>query len=281
LRVGERTSVTEDYFSVLQVPIVRGRAFTPEEVATPPSGPRPAIVSDTTARNLWPGVDPIGRTLLAGPPGMAGAEEMLQVVGVAKDAQLTALGRIDPYSVYVPGASAALMVRSRADVTTTISNIRAAVRAIDPTLVLTVLPLEASLGWSRGISGTVTALFGALGVLALVLAAVGTYGVVSFAVSGRHREIGIRLALGATAWSVLGLILRQTMRPVAVGAVIGIAGASALSRVLSSVLFGVSPADPIGLGGAALLVLGVALAAGTIAARPAAGADPTAALRSE
>ena len=114
-----------------------------------------------------------------------------------------------------------------------------------------------------------TTLFGGLGVLALVLASVGIYGVVSYAVTGRYREIGVRLALGATAWSVLGLVLRQTMRPVVVGAVIGVVAASAMSSILSSVLFGVSPADPIGLGGAALLVLGVALAAGVLAARPA------------
>jgi hypothetical protein len=155
--------VSENYFSVLGLPIVRGRAFTPEEVRNQLSGPRTAIVSETTARNLWSGVDPIGRTLLAG-------KEMLEVVGVVKDAQLMALGRIDAYSVYVPGPWGDLLVRSRFDVTTTISNIRAAVRAIDPVLVLTVLPLEANLGRSRGISGTVTALFGALGVLALLLA---------------------------------------------------------------------------------------------------------------
>ena len=126
-----------------------------------------------------------------------------------------------------------------------------------------------------------TSLFGGLGVLALVLASVGIYGVVSYAVTGRYREIGVRMALGATARNVLGMVLRQTMRPVVVGAAIGLAGAAALSSVLSSVLFGISPADPVGLGGAALLVLGVALASGVMAARPATRADPTATLRHE
>jgi ABC-type antimicrobial peptide transport system permease subunit len=205
----------------------------------------------------------------------------LHVVGVAADAQLSALGQIDSYSVYVPGNGAALLIKGRTDMSTTLASIRAAVRAVDPTLLLTVLPLEATLGWSRAISSTVTTLFAALGVLALILASVGIYGVVAFAVTGRHREIGVRLALGATARGVLTMILRQTMRPVIVGAVLGIVAAGAISRILSSVLFGVSPADPIGLGGAALLVLGVALTAGVMAARPATRADPTATLRSE
>ena len=116
---------------------------------------------------------------------------------------------------------------------------------------------------------------------AFALATVGIYGVVSFAVGRRRREIGIRLALGASAPSVLGAMLRQTMRPVIVGAVIGVGAASATSRTLSGALFGVSPADPVGLGGAAVLVLGVAVAAGVVAARPATRVDPTVALRSE
>ena len=102
----------------------------------------------------------------------------------------------------------------------------------------------------------------------------------SYTVSGRYREIGIRLALGATAQSVLTMVLRQTMRPVIVGGAIGVIAAFATSRILSSVLFCVSPADPIGLGGTAMFVLGVALVAGVIAARPATRTDPTATLRS-
>ena len=152
---------------------------------------------------------------------------------------------------------------------------------LDPTFAVDVLPLEANLGWWRGLSRTMATLVAGLGVLALVLASVGIYGVVAYSVSRRYREIGIRMALGAESRTSLGMILRQTMRPVVVGAVIGFAAAAALSRILSSVLFGVSPADPIGLGGAALLVLGAALAAGILAARPATQSDPTVALRQE
>src|SRR5688572_16734793 len=279
-RVGEVVPVSQDYFSVLEVPIVRGRAFTEDEVRNQTRTPRSAILSATTACNLWPDGDPIGRTLLWEIPELD-VVNTLHVVGVAADAQLNALGQIDPYYVYVPGEGSEVLVKGRTDVATTVSGIRGAVRGVDPTLVVTVLPLEATLGWSRDISGTVASLFGGLGVLALVLAAVGVYGVVSYSVSGRYREIGVRMALGATARNVLAMVLRQTMRPVVIGALIGVAAASVLSRVLSSVLFGVSPADPVGLGGAALLVLTVALAAGVMAARPATRADPTTTLRSE
>ena len=291
-RGGEVITVSQNYFSVLGLPIVRGRAFTEDDVknrvldpAVAPAGAvagrvKAAIVSATTARNLWPSTEPIGGTLLWEIPGLQ-VVETLQVVGVVADAQITALGQIDPYFVYVPGEGSAVLVKGRTDVATTIAGIRATVRAVDSTLLVTVLPLEATLGWSRGISRTVASLFGALGVLALVLAAVGIYGVVSYAVGARNREIGVRMALGATARNVLGMMLRQTMRPVVVGAVIGIVGASVTSRILSGVLFGVSPADPLGLGGAVLLVLGVALAAGLMAARPATRADQTSVLRAE
>jgi predicted permease len=279
-RATELISVTPGYFSVLKLPIMRGRTFTDTEIRNPVPGVRPVIVSEATARNLWPGADPIGQTLLSSEPVML-AGETLQVVGVAADAQTNSLGGIDPYYVYLPGGGAALLVKSRVGFAATASSIRAIVAGLDPTLVVPVLPLEANLGYWRGLSRTIATLFAGLGVLALMLASVGIYSVVAYTVSRRYREIGIRMALGAEARNVLGMILRKTMRPVVIGAVIGFVAAAGLSRILSSVLFGVSPADPIGLGGATLLVLVVAGAAGVIAARPATQADPTIALRHE
>lgn len=114
-----------------------------------------------------------------------------------------------------------------------------------------------------------------------MLASVGIYGVVSYFVSRRYREIGIRMALGARRRSVLALILRRTMLPVAVGAGTGVVGALAVSGILSSVLFGVSPVDPVGLAGSAAFVLLVSLATGMLAARDATRADPTTVLRYE
>jgi predicted permease len=274
-RIAEINAVEAGYFSLLGIPMVRGRTFTESELARAgrEAGTRPAIVSEMTARNLWGEGDPIGRTFVAG-------DDSLEVVGVAADAQTAAIGQIDSHYIYVPG-SGMLLVRSRTGVSTTASGIRTAVRALDPGLFVRVLPVEANLGWWRGVSGTVTALGAGLGALALVLASVGIYGVVSYAVTRRYREIGVRMALGASPRDVLMMLLRQTMRPVVVGAVIGVAAASAMSGILSSVLFGVSPADPAGFGGAVLLVLGVALIAGIMAARRATWIDPMTTLHSE
>jgi hypothetical protein len=275
-RPAETNDVRPGYFSLLGIAIIRGRTFTDAEItdARPAAGTRPAIVSATTARNLWPGDDPIGRTLQQD-------DMTLQVVGVAADAHVTALGKIDPYYVYRPGGASALLVRSRVDLGVTAASINAIARTLDPALVMRTLPLEVNVAWWRGVSGIVTTLGMGLGALALALASVGIYGVVAYSVTRRYREIGIRMALGARAHDVLGLVLRQSLRPVVVGAVLGLAAAAALSGVLSSVLFGVSPVDPVGLGGSALLVLGVALAAGLMAARPATRADPTAILHYE
>jgi len=198
--------------------------------------------------------------------------------------QATAMGGVDPYYVYTPASGwQVLLIKSRADLGTIAASVRTLARALDPTLssLVRVSPLVDNLAWWRGLSATVTTLGASLGALALVLASVGIYGVVSYSVTRRYREIGIRMALGATAGNVLGMVLRGTMRPVIVGAVIGIGAAVAMSGILSSVLFGVSPADPVGLGGGVMLVVGVALAAGVLAARNATRADPTSALRYE
>jgi ABC-type antimicrobial peptide transport system permease subunit len=127
----------------------------------------------------------------------------------------------------------------------------------------------------------VAALATSLGALALILASVGVYGVVAYAVSRRLREIGIRMALGAGERGVLWLIVRQTMRPVAIGAVFGLAISFGVSRALSSVLFGVSALDPIAVIGATAVVLGIALAAGALPVWRATQVDPIAALRHE
>jgi len=275
-RFAEIDAVTPEYFPLIELPIVRGRNFTETESTDSrrEGGTRSVIVTETTARNFWGDGDPLGRTLLW-------EDTALEVIGVAADARLGALGEIDPYYIYVPRYERGELLVKTQNFAATASSILAIVRERDPGVAARVLPLEGNLAYFRGLSWLVTTLGAGLGVLALVLAAVGVYGVVSYSVTRRYREIGIRMALGAGARDLLGMMLRRTMRPVVIGAAIGVVAAVALSRVLSSVLFGVSPADPLGLGGAALLVLGVALAAGALAALPATRAHPTVTLRYE
>jgi predicted permease len=276
IRVNE---VTPNYFSLTGMPIVRGRTFTDAELIDGGA----IVVTEATARRLWPGLDPIGQTLQWALSNVFSAEPIqtadLQVVGVTKDAQITAIGEVPSNYVYFPAGRGLpvplqLLVKSATDFAGTARSIRAAAAELDPALVVRVAPLEENLDYYRSLSGLVSTLATTLGALALVLASVGVYGVVAYAVGRRKREIGIRIALGATAPNVLALMLRRTMRPVVVGAVIGIVVAMGASRVLSSVLFGVSPVDPIALIAAAFVVTAVAFAAGALPARRAASVDP-------
>jgi ABC-type antimicrobial peptide transport system permease subunit len=272
-------AVSADYFSLTAIPIVRGRTFTDAELAD--SGA--IIVTEATARRLWPDRDPLGQVVQQALSNPYSGEPVrtldMRVVGVAKDAQLTGIGK-DPSSyAYFPATGARqalqLLARSGLDFAATASAIRAAAAELDPELVVNVTPLEQNLDFYRSLAGLASTLATALGALALTLAAVGVYDVVAYAVGRRTREIGIRIALGANAQSVVALMLKRSMRPVAVGAVVGIAAAVGVSQVLSSVLFGVSPVDPLALFGAAAVVGGVALAAGTLPARRAARVDPS------
>jgi predicted permease len=272
--------VNPEYFSVLGLGIATGRTFTEAEVS---DGQLVAVISESTARNFWGPADPIGETLQRRVGSGQTAQDIeYRIVGVVEDAQLSSLGAIDPYYVFVPTPVAdKMLIRSRMDFTATAAAIRAVVRRLDPALPAPLYPLEANLDRWRGISAILTTLAGSLGVVALALAGVGIYGVVSFFVGRRLREMGVRVALGARAASIYGLIFRRTMVPVAVGATIGIVGAVAFSGILSSALFGVSPLDPLGVGGAMLFVLSVTLAAGGWAARRAARVDPIVTLRYE
>jgi predicted permease len=271
-------SVGPEYFSTVGLSLTGGRAFTDADLS---SDDRVAIISESTARNLWGSQNPLGQTLLWGPFPFAGAEEIeFRIIGVVADAQLSALGQIDPYYVYVPSSiEEKLLIRSRLDAAPTAAAIREVVRRLDPSLPAPIYPLTANLERWRGISGIVALLASGLGAVALALAGVGIYGVVAFFVGRRLREMGVRLALGAGAGGIYRLILSRTMLPVAVGATIGIAVAVAFSGILSSLLFGIRPLDPIGIGGAMLFVLAIALASGGWAARRATASDPIATLR--
>ena len=272
-------TVSGSYFSALRIPIVRGRSFS----AVDHQGiQRTAIIPEATARRYFPGQDPLGHSLLmwAGP----GNQVALEIVGVAADVRIAPDAEVTTSYVYVPASDRGerrlrLVVRTVEDRRGIAAEVRTIVRELDPTLVVRVGKLEDTLEFWRARSRLVAGLAGSLSLLALVLSCLGVYGVVSWLVARRRREVGIRMTLGANARSVQGLVLRQTLRPVMAGALLGMAGAAAASRALESVLFGVSPWDPVAFLGAPLVLIGVAAAATLLPTRAALRVDPVAALR--
>jgi predicted permease len=275
----EFNAVSPGFFAMLGMPIVRGRTFTDVETRT---DARLLVVTESTARQLWPGREALGQTL------RDDDKKEFQVVGVVRDSQASHLGKSDGLFVYFAAGAkeqrtAQILVHgvNNDGDAANIKAIREVARALDPDLIVDVTKLEDNLELWRTPSRIVAALSGVLGGLALLLAAIGVHGVVSYGVSQRIREIGIRLALGADGRDVARLVLRQAMRPVVIGGVIGIAGAAGVSQVLSRVLYGIGAHDPIAFVGVPLFLLGVALLASYMPARRASRLDPTDALRHE
>jgi len=273
----EINSVTPEYFSMLGIPIVRGRNFTETETRT---GAAVTIVTETTARRFWPGEDPIGKLITEMP------STTKQVIGVARDTQVSHLSRSNETYLYMPAGPKEqehlqLLVHSSDGFASTAKGIHAAVHALDPDVLADVARLEDNLEFWRTPPRIVAILAGSLGALGLLLASIGVYGVVSYAVSGRIREIGLRMTLGADTREVMKMILRQAMRPVLIGAAIGIVACAAVSRILSSMLFGLSAHDPLAFIAVPLLLLSIALLASYVPARRATKVDPMVALRYE
>ena len=272
----EYNHVSPNYFSLVGIPIVRGRAFTATE-ARNPSG---VIVTESTAQRLWPGKDPLEKTL----GGSTGGD--YSVIGVAKDAQVSHLGKLDTNYLYFPAgplddSRSYVLVRYATGFKDVSNGIRQAAMSLDPEVSVDVTKLEDNLEIWRAPSRIVAALSGALGALALLLASIGVYGMVSYSVSRCVREIGIRMAVGANGADVVSLVLRQAMRPVLIGALVGMALCAGVSQVLSSMLFGLSAHDPIAFICVPVFLLAVALIASCIPARRAMRVDPMIALRCE
>jgi putative ABC transport system permease protein len=271
--------VTPQFFRTLNIGLVRGRDFSDQDVAEAPGA---IIINEAMARRVWGTTDVIGRQLIGDDNEGPGR---WTVIGIASDAQLISLGAtVQPY-VYVPLSQRylprlSLVVKSAHG--STIPQVRTLVRALDPNLPVTVA-MRLSDVTSIGLipQRIAAAVAGSLGVVVLLLAAVGIYGVTSYAVNRRTREIGVRMALGADRQSVVRLVLRQGLALTAIGVVIGLVAGAAGAQVLRSLLFGISALDPVAFAGAALLFGLVSLVASYLPARRAARVDPMVALRAE
>jgi len=271
-------AVEPRYFSTLRTPLLRGRDFTDadDERAT-----SVAIVNETLARRLWPNQEPIGRTLLQND---GETSRTLTIVGVARDAKYRTLGEAPRNYIHVPlrqqyNARVNIVVRARA---ATLPAIRRLVASMNPRMpIVSAQPLAERAGIALVPQRVAASVTGGLGLVGLLLAALGIYGVTAYLVTTRTREIGIRMALGAERSDIMGLILRQGMKLVAIGIIAGLLLAAGASRVLGSLLFGVGPADPVVFLGAAALFCAAGAAACFVPVRRATAIDATVALRAE
>ncbi len=278
--------VTPEFFRALDVPVLRGRVFGPADRF---GAEKVAVVNQSWVQREFPGQDPIGQRITFGDPSEADAEWMT-VVGVVGDVRHAALSEAPSAEVYwpqlqLPQRGSTLVVHAAAgagDPAALTAAVRAAVREVDPDLpVYRVRTLDEVVAASLSSSRFNAVLFGLFAALALALAAVGVYGVVSYAVAQRTHEIGIRMALGAGRHSVVAMILRQGMGTVLLGVAAGLVGAVFASRLLAGLVFGVSPRDPLTFLLVPLALATVALLANVIPARRATQVDPMIALRRE
>jgi len=271
--------ISPDYFSTIHLGLVAGRIFTQDEW-----GKNLALVSEKTAKTLWPGRSPVGRQFSLGNPA---TEKPFTVIGIVKDARTVSLAKPDPMLIYVPywyrtERTAGLIVRTRQEPLDMADAIRKTIWSIDGAVPVPEV---------RALAGVVTdsvanqrfemyllLLFAAS---ALFLAGLGVYGVVTYSVVQRHREIGLRIALGAQRGTVYRLVLRDGLLPVAIGGVAGVALAFGSARAVNSLLFQVSPYDPTVAVGAVCMLLAVGAAACLLPARRAASIDPMQTLRME
>jgi len=275
---GFYNAVTPNYFDALGIPIVRGRGFTTEDMTAPV-----AVITEAVARRLWPDQQPLGKLLR-----VESNAPFAEVIGVARDSQSVRLGQSDPLLVYVPlatrhGWDPTVLVRTSVDARQIQSQIQTAVRVGPRALWSVTSSLEDDITGSElvGITRMSSVLAGSLGLLALLLASVGLHGVMAYSVTQRTREIGIRMALGASRQAVLRLVMGQGLRLVGIGAALGVAGGAAASQVMKSLLFGLSPFDPIAYAGVSVFLVAVASLAMYLPARRASLIEPMVALRYE
>ncbi|MGH7690875.1 MAG: FtsX-like permease family protein, partial [Gemmatimonadaceae bacterium] len=269
--------VDAEYFTTVRMSLVQGRGFAASDNL---AAPRVAIVNQTFARTYWAGRPPIGRTFHMD-------RVRYTVVGVVRDAKYRTLNEAPTPYMFLPTSQhwapdRELLVRTSGDPLALASEIRRQARLAGPSLPppqpSTLAAVTSIVLLPQRVAAAVT---GALGVVGLLLAAVGLYGVIAYSMTQRTREIGIRMALGADRGAVLGLVIGEGLRLVGVGIAVGLALALVVTRFMRPFLFGVSPVDPLTLGSITLGLAAIAVVASYLPARRAAGADPAIVLRQE
>jgi putative ABC transport system permease protein len=268
--------VNTQYFNALRIPLLRGRNFTDQEVR---QGAKVLLISELLARQVFPNEEPIGKRLI-----MSFGKQAFEIIGVVGDIRHRALESEPNAAMYMPAyeGSMNVVIRSKTDPATLAAAVRKEVLQIDPNQpVADVRTMEQWLDGSVAAPRYRTTLLGLFALVALALASTGIYGVMSYSVSQRTHEIGVRMALGARRSDVLRLVVRQGMTLVIIGVGLGLAGALALTRLMASLLFGVTAKDPFTFVAVAALLTLVAFVACYLPARRATKVDPLVALRYE
>jgi predicted permease len=273
--------VQPSYFRTAGTPVIEGREFTDADTAT---APKVAIINDTFAKKIWPGQDPIGKSFRTEKNGAP-----IQVVGLTRTGKYLFLYETPQLFAYFPlaqrySSGANLLVYTQSDPQQLLSAVRDQIRQLDSGLpVFDVTTMDAQVQYGKPLlpARLGAMLVGAFGLLGLVLASVGVFGVVSYSVSQRTQEIGIRTALGAQRSNVLGMVLKQGMNMALIGTAVGIVLSFLLFRGLSSVLYGVKSTDFVTLGAVSAILLAVAFAASYVPALRATRVDPVVALREQ
>ena len=269
--------VSAGYFDAMRTPLLQGRVFDEKDLAMAPPA---VIVNQTVAERYWPGRNPIGMHL-------ANSRDRIQreVVGVVADVKFNALNVTNSEEMYypleqVPWASTSLIVRSHQNPQLLVSAMRRQITELDRNLPIAgVASMDSIIASSVAQPRVLSQFVGVFAVFALVLAAIGIYGVMAYSVAARTQEMGIRISMGAAPGDIIRLVLRQGMRLALLGVAIGIAASLALTRLISTLLFGVKPTDPLAFSLAAAVLVATALAACYLPARRATRVDPRVVLR--
>jgi predicted permease len=273
-------SVTPGYFQTMGLPLLLGRDFIPQEAdGKPDEVPKVAIINETMARYYFGEASPLGKRFGWGDPSKP-IETDIEIIGVARDAVYGKLRDKARPLIYFPGQGGDLLVARVADPAQLLAMVRQEVQVIDKSLEISSVRTIPQLRDQELIQERLLAqLSSFFGMLALLLACLGLYGVMSFDVARRTHEIGVRMAIGAEAMDVVWLVMRETMLLIVIGLVGGLGSALATTRLIASLLYGLTPNDPLTIGLAGLLLAAVAALAGYLPARRASRVDPMVALR--